>query len=248
MCGCCSSDRSRLAANAARRTNGNRTDMRRGVYSPCDLCKDDPTAPPAWQLKARQITDDKELKQLEFRDAIMEIDGWPVFYTPYMSAPDPSVKRASGFLIAVLRQLQHPRLPFRDALLPGARTGRGRHPRRRALHQRPGRCWPANTASASATASLRGHRQHQPQQCRQQPSNTADLPDQWRGHIDAHGVWDLDDTYRTGFALPARVGPDLSAALRLQRPAAQRDDQPRLSRRLRPRTARPTSTRISSSR
>ena len=28
----------------------------------------------------------------------MEIDGWPVFYTPYISAPDPSVKRASGFL------------------------------------------------------------------------------------------------------------------------------------------------------
>ena len=28
----------------------------------------------------------------------MEIDGIPVFYTPYLSHPDPSVKRASGFL------------------------------------------------------------------------------------------------------------------------------------------------------
>ncbi len=36
------SDRSRLVANAARRTNGNRTDLRRAVYSPCDLCKNDP--------------------------------------------------------------------------------------------------------------------------------------------------------------------------------------------------------------
>ena len=43
-------DRSRLAANTARRTNGNRTELRRGVYSPCDLCKNDPCAPPAWQL------------------------------------------------------------------------------------------------------------------------------------------------------------------------------------------------------
>src|SRR6266481_589971 len=40
-------DRSRLAANAARRVNGNRFELRRGIYSPCDLCKNDPSAPPA---------------------------------------------------------------------------------------------------------------------------------------------------------------------------------------------------------
>ena len=39
-------DRSRLAANTMRRTNDNHTELARGVYSPCDLCKDDPTAPP----------------------------------------------------------------------------------------------------------------------------------------------------------------------------------------------------------
>ena len=91
-------DRSRLAANAGRRVNGNRFEVRRGVYSPCDLCKSDPSAPPAWQLKAREISDDKELKLIEFRDAVLEVDGWPIFYTPYLSEPDPSVKRASGFL------------------------------------------------------------------------------------------------------------------------------------------------------
>src|SRR5437588_7843112 len=92
-------DRSRLAANTARRTNGNRFELRRGVYSPCDLCKNDPTAPPAWQIRAREISDDKEFKLIEFHDVVMEIDGWPVFYTPYMSQPEPSVKRASGFLM-----------------------------------------------------------------------------------------------------------------------------------------------------
>src|SRR6266567_3527358 len=91
-------DRSRLAANAARRVNGNRFELRRGIYSPCDLCKDDPSAPPAWQFKAREISDDKELKLIEFRDAVLEVDGVPIFYTPYLSEPDPSVKRASGFL------------------------------------------------------------------------------------------------------------------------------------------------------
>jgi LPS-assembly protein len=92
-------DRSRLAGNTARITNGNRTELRRAVYSPCDLCKNDPSAPPAWQFVAREINHDKEFKRVEMNDATMEIDGWPVFYTPYISTPDPSVKRASGFLM-----------------------------------------------------------------------------------------------------------------------------------------------------
>ena len=91
-------DRSRLAANAARRLGGNRTELARGVYSPCDLCKENPSAPPAWQFKAREIVHDQAQKLIEFRDAVLELDGWPVFYTPYISAPDPTVKRASGFL------------------------------------------------------------------------------------------------------------------------------------------------------
>src|SRR5262249_49246469 len=91
-------DRSRLAANTARRTNGNRTELKRGVYSPCDLCRTDPSAPPAWQLKAREIDHDRELQLIEFRDAVMEIDGWRGFYSPYSSPPAPSVKRAGGFL------------------------------------------------------------------------------------------------------------------------------------------------------
>ena len=82
-------DRSRLAANAARRLGGNRTELTRGVYSPCDLCKDNPSAPPLWQFKAREIDHDREQKLLEFRDATLELDGWPVFYTPYISAPGP---------------------------------------------------------------------------------------------------------------------------------------------------------------
>src|SRR5665213_531265 len=92
------SDRSRMAGNTARRVDGNRTELRRGVYSPCELCKDDPTKPPVWQIKAEEIVHDREAQTVEYHDAIMEFDGWPIFYTPYFSHPDPSVKRASGFL------------------------------------------------------------------------------------------------------------------------------------------------------
>jgi LPS-assembly protein len=91
-------DRSRLAGNTARITNRNRTELRRAVYSPCDLCKEDPSAPPAWQFIAREIDHDREFRTIEMRDATMQVDGWPVFYTPYISMPDNTVKRASGFL------------------------------------------------------------------------------------------------------------------------------------------------------
>jgi LPS-assembly protein len=92
------SDRSRMAGNTARRSDGNRTEIRRGVYSPCEPCRDDPTRAPLWQIKAESVVHDKQLQVVEYRDATLEIDGVPVFWTPYFSHPDPSVKRRSGFL------------------------------------------------------------------------------------------------------------------------------------------------------
>ncbi len=91
-------DRTRVAGNTARRTDGNRTEIRRGVYSACDACAQDPTRAPVWQLKAEDVVHDKQLQIVEYRDAVMELDGIPIFWTPYLSHPDPSVKRASGFL------------------------------------------------------------------------------------------------------------------------------------------------------
>lgn len=94
-------DQSRMAGNTARRIDGVITQMRRAVYSPCQLCAKDPTHPPVWQIKAGEITDNKKAEIVEYRDATMEIDGFPVFYAPYWTSPDPSVKRASGFLAPV---------------------------------------------------------------------------------------------------------------------------------------------------
>jgi LPS-assembly protein len=92
------SDRSRVAANTARRVAGNTTELRRAVYSPCDLCADDPSAAPLWQIKAERMVHDKEQQRIEYYDVTMEIGGFPVFYSPYFAQPDPTVKRMSGFL------------------------------------------------------------------------------------------------------------------------------------------------------
>jgi LPS-assembly protein len=191
-------DRSRLAANAARRINGNRYELRRAVYSPCDLCKNDPSAPPAWQFKAREITDDKELKLIEFRDAVLEVDGFPVFYTPYLSQPDPSVKRASGFLMPSFGNSNtngfHVAIPYYLVLAPDkdltvAPRFTSRAGEMLAGHYRQRFGNGMLDAIGSVNYSNVGSGSN---------SNTGT---QWRGHVNASGVWDIDETYRTGFAL-----------------------------------------------
>lgn len=92
-------DQSRFAAVTARRADGSRTVMRRATYSPCEPCEKDPTRAPIWQLRASRITHDAEQKEIVYDDAWMEIAGVPVFYTPYLSHPDGTEKRKSGFLI-----------------------------------------------------------------------------------------------------------------------------------------------------
>ena len=92
------SDTSRIAANSARRTGGETTTMSQAVYSPCDLCKDDPSRPPLWQVKAMRVIHDQPSHMVEYKDAWLEVAGIPVAYTPYLTHPDPTVKRQSGFL------------------------------------------------------------------------------------------------------------------------------------------------------
>ncbi len=92
------SDDSRLAANAGKLTDGNRTELRQAVYSACESCKDDPDRAPLWQVKARRVIHDKEAQEVRYHDAWLEMWGFPVVYTPYMAHADPSVTRKSGFL------------------------------------------------------------------------------------------------------------------------------------------------------
>ncbi|MEJ2016026.1 MAG: LptA/OstA family protein, partial [Limibacillus sp.] len=92
------SDDSRLAAARGYRRGDREITLERGVFSPCDLCRDDPTRAPLWQIKAAEVTHDQVEKTIEYRDARMEIFGIPVAYTPYFEHPDPTVERKEGFL------------------------------------------------------------------------------------------------------------------------------------------------------
>jgi len=95
------SDNARIAASGGRRSNGD-FEFRNAVYSPCNLCAEDPTRPPLWQLKAVKVFHDKSRRMIEYSDAWLEVSGVPVLYTPYISHPDPTVKRESGILAPIL--------------------------------------------------------------------------------------------------------------------------------------------------
>ncbi|MEO8716502.1 MAG: LPS assembly protein LptD [Acetobacteraceae bacterium] len=89
----------RLAANGGQRTNGLIDELSRAVYSTCNLCAKNPTAPPLWQLRARTAVDDEEHQRIEYTDAQLDIFGLPVAYFPYFFHASPTAKRESGLLV-----------------------------------------------------------------------------------------------------------------------------------------------------
>src|SRR5262249_3733586 len=91
-------DRTRFAAPRADRTKGT-TVFHSGTYTACEPCKDDPTRPPEWQIKADRILHDEAEKMMYFENMRLEALGVPLFWAPFFSAPDPTVKRKSGWLI-----------------------------------------------------------------------------------------------------------------------------------------------------
>lgn len=91
-------DKSRFAAKRAQLVNDETLTLDRAVYSPCQACQDDPTRPLLWQLKAVKVVHDRVNKTVKYSHAWLEFAGVPILYTPYLSHPDPSVKRKSGFI------------------------------------------------------------------------------------------------------------------------------------------------------
>jgi LPS-assembly protein len=87
-----------IAATRAERSGGNFSIFHSAVYTACEPCKDNPKKPPLWQVKAARIIHDQSQKMLYFEQARLEFFGLPIAYLPYFSAPDPTVKRKSGFL------------------------------------------------------------------------------------------------------------------------------------------------------
>ncbi|MDD3030248.1 MAG: LPS assembly protein LptD [Alphaproteobacteria bacterium] len=94
-------DNSRLAARSTQKYNNRYTVANKAMYTACNICRENPDNPPLWQMRAKTVTHDTARHKLYYHNATLDFAGVPVAYTPYMSAPDPSVKRLEGFLSPV---------------------------------------------------------------------------------------------------------------------------------------------------
>ncbi len=100
-----------LAADEIRREGGRFIVLDNSVASSCEVCANRPV--PTWEIRAARVIHDRAAQKITFEKAQFRLLGVPVLYLPRLRVPDPSVERATGFLL--------PRVRSTSALGPGLR-------------------------------------------------------------------------------------------------------------------------------
>ena len=90
-----------LAAARLDVVNERYTRLNRTVASACEVCASNPV--PLWEIRAREVIHDNQAQQVYFNGAQLRVAGVPIIWLPRLRVPDPSLKRANGFLIPELR-------------------------------------------------------------------------------------------------------------------------------------------------
>jgi len=91
--------RTRFIAEQARREGDNITSIENCVYTVYTKPTNPPNKPPLWRVRAEKIIHNQQEKIIRFENAAFEVYGQPIAFLPYLSMPDPSIKRKSGFLM-----------------------------------------------------------------------------------------------------------------------------------------------------
>ncbi|MBR9973282.1 LPS-assembly protein LptD [Magnetospirillum sulfuroxidans] len=199
-------DASRLSAANGTRTGGNLTDFNNGIYTACEPCRRHPDRRPLWELKAERVTHNQAEQEIEYRDAWLEFAGIPVFYTPYMAHPDPTVRRRTGFLIPSAGQSSNLGTNIATPYFWAIADNQD-------LTFTPRFLFPSSGASKVPNLDNKGrsilqrvvlageHRwQGAEGETRTNASLTADkYSADLRGHIDASGRFDLSNVWRAGY-------------------------------------------------
>ena len=182
-------DNGRLAATAARRREGRLTEMFNSVYTTCDPCASDPMRAPLWQITAPRAQHDQLQHRVEYWDPTLQMAGIPVFWMPYMSHPDPTVKRASGILPPLLGQSNTLgaffSLPYYHVI----------------DDQSDATIEPIFTTKERAVLAGEYRRRFDSGYITFRGSGTQDSNDNWRGHILGASRFTVDDNWRAGFDL-----------------------------------------------
>ena len=77
-------------------SNNKETKIYKTVFSTCNTKNKNC---PGWEIETEEFTHDKVNKVFNYKNSWLKLFGKEVFYFPYFSHPDPSVKRKSGFLV-----------------------------------------------------------------------------------------------------------------------------------------------------
>ena len=77
--------------------NKDKTIFDKSNFTICDYRKNDKCPP--WIIQSSKMLHDSKKKTIFYDNALIKIYNIPVFYSPRLSHPDPTVKRKSGFLV-----------------------------------------------------------------------------------------------------------------------------------------------------
>lgn len=89
-----------LAAAQIDRADGRYSQLYKTAVTSCQVCAGQA---PLWEIRAERVVHDEEERQLYFTNAQFLLRGFPIFALPRMRLPDPTLDRATGFLIPRIR-------------------------------------------------------------------------------------------------------------------------------------------------
>jgi len=89
-----------MAASAVRRSE-NVNELNYALFTPCPICDANGPKTPSISIQAEKVVQNEEMRAILYRNALFRVGGVPVFYLPVFAHPDPTVERASGFLIPI---------------------------------------------------------------------------------------------------------------------------------------------------
>ena len=89
-----------LAAAQLTRIDGRFNALDEAAVTSCRVCSG---RAPLWEIRAGRVVHDETERQLYFDDARLLIRGVPVLWFPALRLPDPTLDRATGFLVPTVR-------------------------------------------------------------------------------------------------------------------------------------------------
>ncbi len=202
-------NRGTIGAAFAVRRSEERTEFTRAFYTACEVCEEEGSdALPTWRLRARRVVQDRGDEVIYYRDAVLEVLGVPVLYTPYFSHADPSVGRRTGFLLPTLSESDVSGTAYEQPFFWAINDSTDLTIAPRLMtNVNPLVSWEARRRFFSGAVTLQGSATYERLVDRDGEVDL-DSDETWRSHIFGEGVFRINNDWIWGFGLE-RVSEDL---------------------------------------